>query len=72
MSQVLINQYLAQLGVLRRVGGSHPQSVAREVFEDLLKSFAGHKEKVIDLLMRVTTVSLEAMRIVATMEAAGR
>ena len=34
--------------------------------------FADHKEKVIDLLARVTTVSVETVRIVAAMKAAGR
>lgn len=34
--------------------------------------FADHKEKVIDLLLRVTTLSVETVRIVAGMKAAGR
>lgn len=34
--------------------------------------FADYKEKVIDLLMRVTTVSVETMKIVAAMKAANR
>jgi len=34
--------------------------------------FADHKEKVIDLLARVTTVSAETVRIVAAMQVAGR
>ena len=34
--------------------------------------FKDHKEKVIDLLMRVTTVSAETVRIVAAMKGAGR
>ena len=34
--------------------------------------FADHKEKVIDLLRRVTTVSVETARIVAAMKGAGR
>ena len=34
--------------------------------------FADYKEKVIDLLARVTTVSVETVRIVAAMKAAGR
>lgn len=40
MSQVLINQYLAQLDVLKRVGGTHRESVVREAFKDLLKGRA--------------------------------
>lgn len=34
--------------------------------------FADHKEKVVDLLARVTRVSVETMRIVGEMEAASR
>ena len=34
--------------------------------------FADYKEKVIDLLLRVTTVSVETVRIVEAMKAAGR
>ena len=34
--------------------------------------FADYKEKVIDLLACVTTVSVETVRIVAAMKAAGR
>ncbi|HSV69126.1 MAG TPA: type ISP restriction/modification enzyme [Methylibium sp.] len=39
MSQVLINQYLAQLDVLKKVGGTHRESVVREAFKDLLKGW---------------------------------
>ena len=43
MSQVLINQYLAQLDVLKKVGGTHRESVVREAFKDLLKNMGrGH------------------------------
>ncbi len=34
--------------------------------------FCDYKDKVIDLLLRVTTVSVETVRIVAAMKAAGR
>ena len=162
MSQVLINQYLGQLDVLKKVGGTHRESVVREAFKDLLKGwgkqhdlvfipeykldsatkdtrfvdgallhelrvpfgyweakdakddldaeiawsyllgnrcaidwvldqykekkpkdptirakfdtyrFVDHKEKVIELLMRVTAVSVETVRIVAGMKGVGR
>ena len=39
MSQVLINQYLAQLDVLKKVGGTHCESVVREAFKDLLQGW---------------------------------
>ena len=40
MSQVLIQQYLNQLQDLRKVSGSHRESVVREAFKDLLKGWA--------------------------------
>jgi predicted helicase len=39
MSQVLIQQYLNQLDVLKKVGGTHRESVVREAFKDLLKGW---------------------------------
>lgn len=39
MSQVLINQYLADLDRLKKVGGTHRESVVREAFKDLLKDW---------------------------------
>ena len=39
MSQVLINQYLGQLDILKKVGGTHRESVVREAFKDLLKGW---------------------------------
>lgn len=40
MSQLLIQQYLNQLQDLRKVGGTHGESVVREAFKDLLKDWA--------------------------------
>jgi hypothetical protein len=39
MSQVLINQYLAELSRLRQVSGSTRETVLREAFKDLLKGW---------------------------------
>lgn len=69
MSQVLIQQYLAELSKLRMVSGSSRESVVREAFKD---RFADYKEKVVDLLMRVTTVSVETQAIVEAMRAEPR
>ena len=99
MSQLLINDYLKQLALIRQVSGSQRETVIREAFKDLLKAwayklgnrcaidwvldqhkekkpkdptirekfdtyrFVDHKEKVIDLLDRVTTVSVETVKI---------
>lgn len=40
MSQILIQQYLNQLQDLRKVSGTHRESVVREAFNDLLKGWA--------------------------------
>lgn len=40
MSQVLIQQYLNQLQDLRKVAGTHRESVVREAFKDLLNGWA--------------------------------
>ncbi|HEV8113475.1 MAG TPA: type ISP restriction/modification enzyme [Planctomycetota bacterium] len=39
MSQVLINQYLAQLDRLKKVGGTTRETVVREAFKDLFKGW---------------------------------
>jgi hypothetical protein len=39
MSQVLIHKYLTELARLKRVGGTGTESVVREAFKDLLKSW---------------------------------
>jgi predicted helicase len=39
MSQVLITQYLAELDRLKKVGGTHRESVMREAFKDMLKGW---------------------------------
>ena len=39
MSQLLIQQYLNQLSTLKKVSGSMRESVLREAFKDLLKSW---------------------------------
>ncbi len=46
MSQVLINQYLAELDRLKKVGGTHRESVVREAFKDLLKGWGKQHELV--------------------------
>ena len=44
MSQVLIQQYLNQLRDLRKVSGTHRESVVREAFKDLLKGWARSRD----------------------------
>lgn len=44
MSQLLIQQYLNQLQDLRKVGGTHRESVVREAFKDLLKGWARSRD----------------------------
>ena len=44
MSQVLIQQYLNQLQDLKKVSGTHRESVVREAFKDLLKGWARSRD----------------------------
>ena len=44
MSQVLIQQYLNQLRYLRKVSGTHRESVVREALKDLLKGWARSRD----------------------------
>lgn len=39
MSQILINDYLKQLAVIRKVSGSQRETIVREAFKDLLKAW---------------------------------
>jgi predicted helicase len=105
MSQLLIDDYLKQLDLIKKVSGSARATTLRgippeawdyklgnrcalEWVLDQYKEkkpkdptirekfdtyrFADYKEKVIDLLMRVTTVSVETERITQAMKAAAR
>lgn len=38
MSQLLINDYLRQLALIRRASGSQRETTVREAFKDLLKA----------------------------------
>jgi len=44
MSQVLIQQYLNQLQDLKKVSGTHRESVVREAFKDLLKGWGRSRD----------------------------
>ena len=48
MSQILINDYLKQLDVIKKVSGSQRETIVREAFKDLLKSW-GKQHKLIFL-----------------------
>ncbi len=39
MSQILINDYLKQLDIIKRVSGSRRETIVREAFKDLLKAW---------------------------------
>lgn len=41
MSQLLINEYLNQLDVIKKVNGSSRETIVREVFKDLLDAWWG-------------------------------
>lgn len=39
MSQILINDYLRQLDIIKKVSGSRRETIVREAFKDLLKAW---------------------------------
>lgn len=41
MSQLLINEYLKQLDVIKTVSGSSRETIVREAFKDLLNAWGG-------------------------------
>ena len=55
MSHVLIQQYLNQLQDLRKVSGTHRESVVREAFKDLLKGWARQHDLVFVPEYAITT-----------------
>lgn len=79
---MLIHKYLTELARLKRVSGSTTESIVREAFktpkDPTIREkfntyrFADYKDKVTDLLARVTTVSVETTKIVAAMRQANR
>lgn len=52
MSQLLINDYLKQLDIIRRVSGSQRETIVREAFKDLLKNW-GKQHNLIDVTTRM-------------------
>ena len=46
MSQVLINDYLKQLDIIKKVSGSRRETIVREAFKDLLKAWARSHDRV--------------------------
>jgi len=52
MSQLLINDYLKQLDIIRRVSGSQRETIVREAFKDLLKNW-GKQHNLIEVTARM-------------------
>jgi predicted helicase len=59
LSQLLIQQYLNQLQDLRKVGGTHRESVVREAFKDLLKGCARAHDLIFVPEYEITTLTKE-------------
>jgi predicted helicase len=57
VSHVLIQQYLNQLQDLRRVSGTHRESVVREAFKDLLKGWARQHDLIFVPEYEITTLA---------------
>jgi predicted helicase len=77
LSVQLINQYYTKCEKLIQFGGSKNELSIRDAFKDLLNHysekfntyrFADYKEHIIELLKKVTTVSVETMKIIREME----
>ena len=45
MSQILINDYLRQLDIVKKVSGSRRETVVREAFKDLLKAWGKQQDR---------------------------
>lgn len=67
MSQLLIHDYLSQLDLINKVSGSQRETNVRGAVR-----IADHKEKAVDLLQRVTRVSVETVKISEAMKAVAR
>jgi predicted helicase len=59
LSQLLIQQYLNQLQDLRKVSGTHRESVVREAFKDLLKDSARAHDLIFVPEYEITTLTKE-------------
>ena len=59
MSQLLIQQYLNQLRDLRRVSGTHRESVVSEAFKDLLKGWARQQDLIFVAQYEIRTPAKE-------------
>lgn len=70
MSKLLIGQYLNDFARLKQVSGTHRDPTVREKLDTY--RFADHKDTVIDLLLRVTRVSVETQAIINAMKTAPR
>ena len=44
MSQLLINDYLKQLDIIKKVSGSQRETIVREAFKDLLKNWGKQQD----------------------------
>jgi predicted helicase len=68
MSIQLINQYYNKRDRIVQYGGSKNELSIRDPFKDLPNyRFADNKEEVIELIGKVTTVSMETMAIINRM-----
>lgn len=62
MSQVLITQYLAELDRIKKVGGTHRESVVREAFKDLLKGWGKQHDLVFLAEYPLQTAAKEGLK----------
>ena len=68
MSIQLINQYYNKRDRIVQYGGSKNELSIRDLSKELLNyRFADHKEEVIELIRKITTVSMGTMEIINRM-----
>jgi hypothetical protein len=70
MSLQAIKEYQQEVEKIICYGGSKNETAIRNAFAEKFNAyrFADYKDRVIDLIKRVTTVSVETMRIIREME----
>ena len=69
MSLLLVNDYLKQLSIIKKTSVSHNETVREHVNT---YKFADYKKQVIELIGRVTQVSVKTQEITQAMKAVKR
>lgn len=63
MSQLLINEYLKQLDLIKKASGSKSETVLREAFKDLLKDWGKQQNLVFIAEHKIETATKSTIRV---------